>query len=219
MHYSTALFHSAESDPQDLMYPYSYDTTDPELLVFEMDYDKDAAEELFKEHNDRKATPTYKNVVDYMADYCGCSKQDEDGNFGHMNNPNGLYDWFEVGGRWEKILYPKLTKVVMKKRQDSELKNKSKYELKEYVSLKTMSPEEYCLNANSFGHTSMPLKKLDIETTLKMNSKWAGSKEIEGMFHTVICEERGLMDTDDFYDLVKEWKKKGGWLTVIDYHS
>lgn len=219
-HYCTAFFHEADSDPNVLMRQYDYETTDTELLVFDMDYTKADAEKEFKEHCKKHPEDSKMEMDDFMEEFCGCYNKDEDGSYGNRNNPNGLYDWFEIGGRWSKILYSVVTKDKMKKRQNADLSKKSKYELKEYIRLRMLSPKKYCSEINPFGKTSIPCKDLDIKTTLEMNTKWAGPNcKIEDLFYTVICEETGLREKEDFMELLEYWKKKGGCLTIVDYHS
>jgi hypothetical protein len=218
MHYCTALFHEADSDPESLMHPYSYENE--EYQKFDMDYTKKDAENEFKRHCKKHPEDANMEMDEFMEEFCSCYEKDDDGNYGNRNNPNGLYDWFEVGGRWKKILYSETDKNVMKKRQDADLKNKSKYELKEYIRLRMMSPKKYCTETSCLGKTTIQLKDFDVKSTLEMNRHWTGkTKNIEDLFYTVICEEQGIYHKGDFDTLLAYWKKKGGVLTVIDYHS
>ena len=50
----------------------------------------------FKEYN-------YSNVEEYANNYLGL-KLNEDGNIISTYNENALFDWYEIGGRWDGIL-------------------------------------------------------------------------------------------------------------------
>jgi len=48
-----------------------------------------------------KYTDKYKTFEEFMADFCGYKERDpEKGRYGHWENPNAKWDWYEVGGRW-----------------------------------------------------------------------------------------------------------------------
>jgi hypothetical protein len=219
MHFCTALFHDQDSDPESLMHPYSYENE--EYQEFEQEYTKKEAEEMLKLHNLKLKKKDDISIADYMQDVHGCYATDSKGNFGNRNNPNALYDWFEVGGRWRKILYPKgITKAAVKKRQDADMKDVSKYELKQYIELRLMKPEEYEREKNNFGKTTISIKELDVKKTLEMANEWARKpKHLRELFYTIICEESGIMDGEDFDTILEYWRKRNGCITVIDYHS
>lgn len=43
----------------------------------------------------------YPTFETFMADWCGEKNRDEEKNrFGYWHNPNGFWDWYQVGGRW-----------------------------------------------------------------------------------------------------------------------
>lgn len=45
----------------------------------------------------RKLFPTAEA---FMTQYCGCKQGKEAGRFGYYANPNGQWDWWQIGGRW-----------------------------------------------------------------------------------------------------------------------
>ena len=223
MHYCTAMFHRPDSDPESLMHPYSYEN--PEYEEFTLEYEKEQGEQMFKKFKKKsdKNKNQYKNIDDFMQVEYGCYAKDDYGDFGNEKNPNGLYDWFEVGGRWKDILHKKVSQAQMKKRQNADLKDKMKFKerLAEYMRLRQMKPADYCIDQKCFpGRTTLLCKDLDVEATIKLNSDWAGKVDDMGdLFETIICEETGVREEDDFNDLLEYWTNKGGCITIIDYHS
>ena len=218
-HYCVALFHDKDSDPEVIMYPYSYE--DESYQVFSEEYSKEEAEKMFKKHN-KKAKPDdrYKKIDDFMGDIHGCYDFKDEW-YGTKSNPNGLYDWFELGGRWRNILFPKVTKVEMKKRQDDDLKDKTKFDLKEYMRLKMMSPKEYFIENQYFGQTTIMVRDLDIKVTKAMASARYKEKSlnVSHLFYELICEQDGIRDSDEstFEELLESWKD--GCITIVDYHN
>lgn len=247
MHFWVALFHEQDSNPESLMYPYSYE--DENYREYEEEYSKAEAEAMFEKFKKTKEGKNYEGILQsYMQDYNSCYSQSEsNGSFGNTNNPNGIYDWFEVGGRVKNIFFPKLTNADLKKLQDEGLIDKKRFvqDLSEYMKLRMMKPLEYAIEREkvisaqghiygkqekylmdttqgSLGQTSILIKDLDEKTTLKMWNRYGGStsKKLSDMFENVICEEGGLQDGKEGFDeLFEYWKNKGGVLTVIDCHT
>lgn len=239
MHFWVALFHSQDSCPESLMEPYYYENE--EYIEFQEDYTKAEAEKMFADFKRTKKGKKCKDDLEtYMQAEHSCYATDDDGNFGNNNNPNGLYDWFVVGGRVANCLFPKMSKADMKKLQNEELNNKEKFKrhLAEYMRLRSLSPKEYLrerertlgdndLKAEHFkfdiekgniGHTSILARELDEKTTAQL---WHYKiKSMSEIFENVICEEDGLMDgKEDFNHLLKYWREKNGMLTIIDCHT
>lgn len=42
--------------------------------------------------------PTFEDYLEY------CGKKEEDGRIGYHCNPDARYDWYSVGGRWERMI-------------------------------------------------------------------------------------------------------------------
>ena len=42
----------------------------------------------------------YKSVDAYADALCGCAFSQEHQAYGYMTNPDGYYDWYQIGGRW-----------------------------------------------------------------------------------------------------------------------
>lgn len=233
MHFWVALFHDQDSDPNELMNPFSYE--DEEYQKFNEEFSKEDAEEMFEDFKKTKEGKDYKaDTKTYMQDFHSCYAQDEVGDFGNTSNPNGIYDWFCVGGRVACTLFPKMSNKELKKIQNDELNKKEKFirHLAEYMRLRSLSPKEYILERertldekdHSFkydldkghvGQTSVPVREFDEKTTLEM---W-GNKKIAEIFTNVICEDGGLFNVERFSQLLKYWRKKNGMLTIIDCHT
>lgn len=64
------------------------------------------AEEVKDEFDALKDKGKYKDFMEYGEDKYAPWNEDEDG-FGYMCNPNSLYDWCEIGGRWSGLLVDK----------------------------------------------------------------------------------------------------------------
>lgn len=45
----------------------------------------------------QKLFPTFDA---FMTEYWGCESGEEDGRYGYYFNPNGRWDWWQIGGRW-----------------------------------------------------------------------------------------------------------------------
>ena len=49
----------------------------------------------------------YPTFEEYMEDYCEYTKDEETNDYGYWENPNKKWDWYEIGGRWNKLLLVK----------------------------------------------------------------------------------------------------------------
>lgn len=49
----------------------------------------------------------YPTFDKYMTDWCGYELDEETNDYGYWENPNRKWDWYEIGGRWNKILLVK----------------------------------------------------------------------------------------------------------------
>lgn len=55
------------------------------------------------DHLERVNVPfreTYSTFEAFAKDWCGHSGPQKNGRYGHYANPNGHWDWYEIGGRW-----------------------------------------------------------------------------------------------------------------------
>lgn len=49
----------------------------------------------------------YPTFEEYMKDWCGYELDKEMNDYGYWENPNAKWDWYEIGGRWNKLLLVK----------------------------------------------------------------------------------------------------------------
>lgn len=55
-----------------------------------------------------KMNEFYPTFEEYMEEWCGSQQVDEiKGVYGYWHNPNGKWDWFQIGGRWTGYFKPK----------------------------------------------------------------------------------------------------------------
>ncbi len=110
MHFSNLVIHSCDiqSKMEVFNFEYEYDN------IFEEVYNN--ISEAKKEYEDYMNDE--QNFVNDIEKFIRFKKggykiyhneingyiSDDKGRIGYMTNPKGIYDWFEVGGRWENIL-------------------------------------------------------------------------------------------------------------------
>ena len=80
---------------------FDVQTENPRYLEFQ-DYHEDFMQ--FYESQSSKDTTSNKSIEDFAKDLGYVC---QDGRWGYMMNPNGFWDWWEVGGRWENFLQRK----------------------------------------------------------------------------------------------------------------
>lgn len=49
----------------------------------------------------------YKSFEDYAENERGYSYDEEHGGYGYLCNPNGMWDWYQIGGRWPEMFLVK----------------------------------------------------------------------------------------------------------------
>lgn len=81
----------------DVMQPYNENIEVEPYIKYTADEFKKKYEEYSKEYPNE-----YKSLEDYINCWSNHGKDlDKNGNIVTTYNPNSLYDWFELGGRWE----------------------------------------------------------------------------------------------------------------------
>lgn len=50
---------------------------------------------------------TYPTLADFMTGWHGYRYNEQQGSFGYYHNPNGKWDWWSLGGRWQGLLTAK----------------------------------------------------------------------------------------------------------------
>lgn len=116
MHTSVLFFYDdSTTDVADYLEQFYQDSDEHSEFVIEIDYA--TAKEKYKEEiGDVKrwgvrlpAYLDYKKRDDpayYFVEEYGYGKDDE-GNLGYYANPNGMFDYYEIGGRWKNTLFEK----------------------------------------------------------------------------------------------------------------
>ncbi len=51
----------------------------------------------------------YKSFKEYAEERCGCSFDEEHQGYGYYYNPNAMWDWYSIGGRWPEMFLVKDT--------------------------------------------------------------------------------------------------------------
>lgn len=50
----------------------------------------------------------YKSFDEFVEDYCGGIRNEKTEKYGEWYNPNGVYDWYSIGGRWPEMFLVKI---------------------------------------------------------------------------------------------------------------
>lgn len=153
MHFSVLLFHSSSVDSMMDKRHYDAGEEDGANIVFNEEYTVANAEKLFKNYINENPTKKneYSNLNDFMNSYYGCILDDDGEFYGSYSNEDGMYDWYEVGGRWSNLLPEfvgeKQLKKALKEALDlnnEEVKEKYRDNVEEYIRLKEMPLQEAC---------------------------------------------------------------------------
>lgn len=51
----------------------------------------------------------YKSFKEYAEEKCGCSFDEKHQGYGYYYNPNAMWDWYSIGGRWPEMFLVKET--------------------------------------------------------------------------------------------------------------
>lgn len=57
--------------------------------------------------NDYPINKIYKTFDDYVINYCGYQFYEEHNAYGYYCNPEGKFDWYQIGGRWPELFLVK----------------------------------------------------------------------------------------------------------------
>jgi hypothetical protein len=57
---------------------------------------------------ERSYKQTYTSIDNFADAYHGYQRHEETGRFGYWHNPDGYWDWYQIGGRWTGYLSPYL---------------------------------------------------------------------------------------------------------------
>ena len=208
MHFSVLLIH--ESDENFIMAKRNYDATkeDGADIEFQCELtEKQAKAEYNKAiKKDASLLEQYPDFKSYMEDEY--SHLDlENGEYGTHSNADGMYDWYEIGGRWSRILpsgkSEKQLKDIVKKALDltkKEVKEKYRDKVEEYVKISEMPVREACdylqLDGQNEIMISDDISAQDIINKFKAieknwNEDFKKADAIHSMINTMIIQEEG----------------------------
>lgn len=99
MHFKVAVFSRKDQSFADLLAPFQENTgyCPEEFLEFE-DMTDIIISEYVEEGSDIRER--YSSIEEFAYQDYGCRKDDKTGRFGFYQNPNGKWDWYQLGGRW-----------------------------------------------------------------------------------------------------------------------
>jgi hypothetical protein len=183
----------------------SYEATldDGADIEFDQQYSIENAEEEYKRYikENPKEKKQYPSADDLMTSYY-CLVL-EDGFYGSYTNNDGLYDWYEVGGRWANLLPEFSNKKELKKIVDKALDLKQK-QVKEifrdkvdvYVQLKSL-PLDLSATALKIGGCNSILisEKLSAKTILDW---WVASYNSDASKNTY-TRKNIINDVTDYF--------------------
>ena len=124
----------------------------------------------------------YKSFEDYLDQECYAVLNEETGKYGEWYNPDGVYDWYSIGGRWPDMFLVKDDCI------DFSLGETGIFTQREYT-----APEGYKWVCSA--------RKRDIQWDVMR--KWHNEKtterfyELEAMFKTGITEVKYHLVTDE----------------------
>ena len=206
MHFSVLLIH--ENYENSIMAKRNYDGIEEDGADIEFDCEltekeaKEKYEKAIKE--DSSLLEKYLTFESYMEEEY--SHLDlKNGEYGTHFNIDGMYDWYEVGGRWKNILpsgkSEKQLKILVKKALDlknEKVKEKYRDKLDEYVRISEMSVKEASVFLQIEGQNSIMIcdniSAQDIINNFKVIERtWNGDYEtadaIRSMIGNIIIEE------------------------------
>lgn len=173
------------------------------------------------------ANKLYKTLYDY-AIYCSYMEGPKEGTFGQYYNPNGIYDWYSLGGRWADTFLVKndCKEYSIGYRDDEEYKAPYGYKWvaaarkkdiawqvqEKYLKRKVINEYYETIQNVRFGKYSVSIKKLS--EYLNDESFFCGVKFYMGSMY-------GYIDTDDEYITEDEMpetdneKKNDKWFHML----
>jgi hypothetical protein len=248
MHFSVLLIH--ENDESYIMGKRSHEATEDEgaEISINVEFTARQAAKLYKDaiKEDSSIESRFPTLSEYMeVEYSHLTEQD--GKYGYSSNSLGMYDWYEVGGRWSNMLPTCKNEKELKRLVDKALNIKDKKiaekyrdNLDEYIKISEMPLMDACGHLNIGGQNEMLISKdisaQDIINWWKAKDKISKDDEddVIGRIITssVIIEEDGEEEVIDCSEMTDEifiekynyflkLNKKGREfkLTILDCHS
>jgi hypothetical protein len=241
MHFSVLLIHE-DDDISSVMKKYHFDASDSSgaKMEFEVEYTKDEIQKEFESYLQDFPDATFEEFID--NEYSHLNKN-ENGDYGYNSNSLGLYDWYEVGGRWEKSLptdkSEKELKALVNKALDGFRKQN---DLLKFAKVSEMSLTQACAYLSLDGRNTISIGECSFEELL---SWWDGCLKnwenradnlIQCMFSNIIIEtnednlllkgESKEMNVEFLREKYEYYKKvnlenpnRAVFMSVLDLHS
>lgn len=99
-HFTVTVLSYSPGDVEDLLAPFCESTDNPDYLEFETA--SESMEEIRSTYE--KEREPDESLNDFVSHYYGYIYNEELDAFGYMCNPNAKWDWWELGGRWRRML-------------------------------------------------------------------------------------------------------------------
>ena len=241
MHFSALIIH--EDDIYSLMKKYNYEATESSgaKIEFEVEKTQKEMQEEYEEYLKDFPDTTFEEFVEGEYSYL---VKNENGDFGNKNNVLGMYDWWQVGGRWNKALPPDKNEKQLKKLVEQSLKNfQEKNDVINFVKIAEMPIKEACAFLSLTGQDAILIGEFSFEEVLEWWEAYIQSWEkdkpkdvVPSLFSKIIIETNeddlfiGGSDKEMSSEFLKEkyeyYKKinleKGNdrsiFMTVVDCH-
>lgn len=106
-HFTVAVISHHPGDIDELLAPFNEQTEEEQYLEFQPSSESmEELNEKFNEENAKKtyASECYKSFEDFLSRYYGYHIDPKTGLAGYTCNPNAKWDWYEIGGRWDRMM-------------------------------------------------------------------------------------------------------------------
>jgi hypothetical protein len=242
MHFSVMLIHEYGEESIMAKRCFDADENDGAETEFQCEKTLDEMKEEYEQDADKKEYPTLESYAD---SYYGYEMNEDETEYGYYTNCLGMYDWYEVGGRWSNLL-PAINDKKLKKlyKNTLNMKNKKGIELfrndvDTFIKASEMPFEEACVFMGIGGCDSIVISK-DIPVELILERFKAVYKtegqDIKGdivshvITDSIILEENGEENSHsnsteffvETYNRLLERNEKEGKefkITILDLHS
>lgn len=241
MHFSVLLIHE-DDDISSVMKKYHFDASDSSgaKMEFEVEYTKDEIQKEFESYLQDFPDATFEEFID--NEYSHLNKN-ENGDYGYNSNSLGLYDWYEVGGRWEKSLPTDKSEKELKALVNKSLDGfRKKNDILSFAKVSEMSLTQACAYLSLEGKNTIAIGEFSFEELL---SWWDGCLKhyenradnlIQCMFSNIIIEtnedklilkgENKEMNVEFLREKYEYYKKvnlenpnRVVFMSVLDLHS
>jgi hypothetical protein len=213
---------------EDVMLPYhEYECTGIEKYLQFVPCDAEELQLDYANHGNGRT------LDDFAEEWSGYRKNEE-GVYGRVTNPNAKWDWYQIGGRWSKMITPnfgtkseldldavrllKARDAVNTHRQWNTAREEAEPDEEQLAHAKDLlerretwreiykNPRELALDAAAFDEVDWLLWDIDDAKLMRMpESKYAENRSTRALTHA-------------FIDLEGKWNERGdmGWFALCD---